>query len=322
MNAFAAVKRVCLLLVGILAGCNGASSQLQPVAPGSAPAAQHAQRDAGRGSWMKPEAKGQRLLYVSDSQNRAVYVYGASNKLVGTLTGFSQPLGECVDVANDVWIVDGEGNAVVEYAHGGTNPIAGIETSAGDPVGCSIDPTTGDIAIGVYSFTSAPGWIQICTVPSFQCTIYKHSPVSYVSFVSYDKDGNLYVDGTDRNKGFAMAVRAPGGNFQSMTIKGATINSPGALVNKFGVLSLGQGASGTSTIYQIAPDGTVTGSTQLSSADDCNQFAISGNLKHARVTCPNGGGNVTKYKYPAGGTPLVTLSGPFKAPFAAVYSNP
>jgi hypothetical protein len=271
---------------------------------------------------MRPAAKGQRLLYISDEKNRSVYIYGTSNRLVGTLTGFFQPLGECVDATNDVWIVDGEGNGVVEYAHGGTNPISGIETSAGDPVGCSVDPTTGDIAIAVYSFTSAPGWIQICTLPSRQCTIYKHSPVSYASFVSYDKNGNLYVDGTDKNKDFVLAVRSPGGNFQKITIKGATINAPGALVNKFGVLSLGQGAPGTSTIYQIAPDDTVTGSTQLSGADFCEQFAISGNLKYARVTCPNLGGNVTKYKYPAGGNPIVTLSGPFSQPFAAVYSNP
>ncbi len=272
---------------------------------------------------MDPAAKGQRLLYISDEKNRAVYVYGASNKLVGTLTGFLQPLGECVDAVSDVWIVDGDGNTVVEYAHGGTTPISGISTSAGDAVSCSVDPTTGDIAIGVYSFTSAPGWIQVCTLPSRQCTILKHSPVSYVSFVSYDKNGNLYADGLDRNREFVVfAVRAPGGNFQKITIKGATINTPGALVNKFGVLSLGQGGSGTSTIYQIAPDGTVTGSTQLSGADFCVQFAISGNLKYARATCANSGGNVTKYKYPAGGNPVVTLSGPFSEPFAAVYSNP
>ena len=271
---------------------------------------------------MDPSAKGQRLLYVSDEKNRAVYIYGPSNKLEGTLTGFFEPLGECVDAANDVWIVDSGGNEVIEYAHGSTTPISGIGTSAGDPVGCSVDPTTGDIAIGVAQFTSAPGWLQICTLPSRQCTIYKHTPVAYVSFVSYDKNGNLYIDGNDRNGNFVLAARAPGGNFNKITIQGATIRAPAAIVNKFGVLSLGQGAAGTSTIYRLAPDGTVTGSTNLSKADDCTQFAISGNLKYARVTCPNLGGNVTKYQYPAGGNPVVTISGQFSEPYAAVYSNP
>jgi len=316
-------KRALFAAAGMLVACDGATSQIQPAAFGSAPALHQLSQTSEHESWMKPEAKSQRLLYISDSKNRTVYVYAASsNKLEGSLAGFFDPVGECVDGSNNVWIVDYENQNVTEYAHGGTQPIAGISAGDGNPYSCSVDPTTGDIAIGIQNFTSAPGWIMICASPS-QCTNYTHSAVSYVYFLSYDKNGNLYADGTDRNgEGFVMAVRAAGGNFKQMTIKGATINSPGALVNKLGVLSLGQGGGGTSTIYQIAPDGTVTGSTQLSGANDCGQFAISGNLKYARVTCPNRSGNVTKYKYPAGGVPIVTLSGPFSTPFAAVYSNP
>ena len=66
----------------------------------------------------------------------------------------------------------------------------------------------------------------------------------------------------------------------------------------------------------------MTGTTQLSQANGCNQFAIAGNTKSARVTCPNDdGANVTKYDYPAGGDPVVTIKGKFARPFAAVYSN-
>jgi hypothetical protein len=321
MSLSAVVKWACFTAVVTLVACAGDSPQLQPMNVGGGGAAHPFRAPSARRSWMKPEAAGQRLLYVSDSRNKVVYVYGTSNTLEGTLTGFAEPLGECVDASNNVWVVDYEYQELYEYAHGGTKPIAYISTGDGNPYSCSVDPTTGDIAIGIQNFTSAPGWITICAGPS-HCTNYLHSPVSYVYFLSYDKNGNLYVDGTDKNNNaFVMAVRS-GGQFQKMTIKGAPINFPGALVNKFGVLSLGQGASGTSTIYQIAPDGTVIGSTQLSHSNDCNQFAINGNARYARITCPNLGGNVTKYKYPAGGKPIVTLSGPFGIPFAAVYSNP
>jgi hypothetical protein len=98
------------------------------------------------------------------------------------------------------------------------------------------------------------------------------------------------------------------------------------LVNADGVFSVGgNGSSGNSTVYQVALSGTtarITGTTQLANANGCYQFAIQGNAKTQRVTCPNtSGANVTKYAYPAGGNPVVTIKGKFSRPFAAVYSN-
>jgi hypothetical protein len=40
-------------------------------------------------------------------------------RLVGTLTGFTNPQGDCVDKSNNVWIVDTEASQLIEYAHGG-----------------------------------------------------------------------------------------------------------------------------------------------------------------------------------------------------------
>ena len=112
-------------------------------------------------------------------------------------------------------------------------------------------------------------------------------------------------------------------SISEFTITGATISAPGGLVNADGVFSIGApGSSGNSVIYQVSPSGAVTGTTQLSNAKGCTQFAIVGNAKSQRVTCPNSGGaNVTKYNYPAGGSPVVTIKGKFAQPFAAVYSN-
>lgn len=327
MNAIVvAAKRASLVTAATLAACSGISSTQPATSPNVAASALHARSQTSLHSWMDPRAKGQRLLYVSDTQNKAVYVFGgSSNTLVGTLTGFSRPMGECVDADNDVWIVDSD--AAIEYAHGGTAPIGKIVTSYYNfttPYSCAVDPLTHDIAIGInHSYYHDAGFVMVCASQS-QCTDYQPAAAAYVSFVSYDKDGNLYADGVSRSRVFGLAVRPPGGRFKKLTIKGATITAPGALLNKFGMLSLGaRVTSGGSVIYQVGSDGTVTGKTQLSGAAGCSQFAIAGNGKYARVTCPNSeSANVTKYKYPAGGAPLVTLSGPFAKPFAAVYSNP
>jgi hypothetical protein len=47
------------------------------------------------------------LLYVTDARTHGVVIFtDPGGKLVGTLTGFTNPQGECVDAAGDVWIVD------------------------------------------------------------------------------------------------------------------------------------------------------------------------------------------------------------------------
>jgi hypothetical protein len=320
-----AIKCVGLVTIATLVACSAAPS-LQPQSPNVLPAA-HA-RASSHGSWMDPNAKGQRLLYVSDTENNAVYVYGASsNELVGTLTEFARPLGECVDAKNDVWIVDS--NGLTEYSHGGTTPIGSISMYYqyyGDhPYSCAIDPTTGDLAISIvdrYQGRDA-GLILVCTSDT-SCTSYESRTRVYFYFLSYDKNGNLWADGLKQttNK-FWFGMRPAGGQFQKMTLTGATISAPGGLVNADGVFSVGApGTSGNSIIYQVSASGTVTGTTQLSNANGCYQFAIQGNAKSTRVTCPNStGANVTKYNYPAGGSPVVTIKGKFAQPFAAVYSN-
>jgi len=320
-----AIKCVGLVSIATLVACSAAPS-LQPQSPNVLPAA-HA-RASSHGSWMDPNAKGQRLLYVSDPENDSVYVYGASsNKLVGTLTQIVDPLGECVDAKSNVWIVDNDG--LVEYAHGGTTPIGTISMYylyyGAHPYSCAIDPTTGDLAISIinrYQGNDA-GLILVCTSDT-SCASYEEKDRVYFYFVSYDKNGNLWADGLKQttNK-FWFGMRPAGGQFQKMTLTGATISAPGGLVNADGVFSVGApGTSGNSIIYQVSASGTVTGTTQLSNANGCYQFAIQGNAQSTRVTCPNStGANVTKYNYPAGGSPVVTIKGKFAQPFAAVYSN-
>jgi hypothetical protein len=97
---------------------------------------------------MSPDARTvKKLLYISDLSTNDVYVYDdQSGKAVGTLTGFNEPYGQCVDKKGDVWITNFQGKSVVEYAHGGAKPIHALNTD-GSSDGCSVDPTTGNLAV-------------------------------------------------------------------------------------------------------------------------------------------------------------------------------
>ena len=69
---------------------------------------------ASAGAFMLAKAQGEDLIYVSDRWKKVVNVYAyPTGERVGRLTGFSAPLGECVDRKGNVWIVDSD--KVVEY---------------------------------------------------------------------------------------------------------------------------------------------------------------------------------------------------------------
>ena len=132
----------------MLAGCGG--SQPPIGAPGAMPQSRAIATHADRsGSWMLPEAQTQDLLYVTDYTYVKVFTY-PQLKQAGTLTGFGSDVGECVDSKGDVFVTNQLPTRMYEYAHGGTKRIATLKTHVG-PVGCAIDPVTGDLAVAGFS---------------------------------------------------------------------------------------------------------------------------------------------------------------------------
>jgi hypothetical protein len=129
------------------------SRSFSPVA--SRPASWSPSQIARGKSWMKPNLGRQALMYVSNSNNGTVSVYayngGQSPSLVGTLTGFEYPATVCSDKNGNVYIGDFDTWTIYEYAHGGTTPIKTLDNNLSDATGCSVDPTTGNLAVVNYS---------------------------------------------------------------------------------------------------------------------------------------------------------------------------
>ena len=98
-HLFAAVVLALAPLSGLAACSGGASAWSGPNA------GIKAEPDRG----MSPATKKGTLLYVSNSSSSdayvAVYTY-PKLRLVGKLTGFTSPEGECADAAGDVWVAD------------------------------------------------------------------------------------------------------------------------------------------------------------------------------------------------------------------------
>ncbi|HEY6326958.1 MAG TPA: hypothetical protein VIW73_10665 [Candidatus Cybelea sp.] len=87
---------------------------------------------------------------VSDAENFTVDVYknfaSKSVTRVGRLGDLKYPAGECADRPGNVYVAEFYGQDVVEYAHAGASRIKTL-AAPGFPLGCSIDPTTGNLAV-------------------------------------------------------------------------------------------------------------------------------------------------------------------------------
>ncbi|HLY03351.1 MAG TPA: hypothetical protein VKR56_12765 [Candidatus Cybelea sp.] len=163
----------------------------------------HAKRAA---SWVSQDASRATLLSVTDANDNFVYLISLpSGKLIGRLTGFDQPTGDCSDASGDVFITDSQASEVLEYKHASKSAFNVVADHPNIPTGCSVDPTTGNLAVA-----------NCCgeTTHSGSFAIYKHAkgepkyyrdPSMYVDwFCTYDGLGDLFVSGI--NSGYSFQI--------------------------------------------------------------------------------------------------------------------
>jgi hypothetical protein len=295
---------------------------------GSLPPVAHDRHTRG-GSWMSPEAKRQRLLYVSDSKANAVYVFTyPKGTPAGTLTGFDEPWGMCSDRSGDVFVADVWNFRLVEYAHGGTTPIATLTDDDGHPTNCSVDPSTGNLAVVYYFLNDPSRSTEIGVYANARGTPQRYTGSKLADGMwacTYDDRGNLFVNGTygyiSTNVGLAELPRGHGKLIDIALGTHIAYLSGVQWTGKYLAMAEQSGSRGyPATIYQLSVSGTnaaQVGATELYHTQGVEQFWVEGD----KVTAPSeDNAGVRFYPYPAGGQPTKTLGG-FVAPFGVTVSK-
>ena len=133
----------------LLAGCGG--SQPPIGAPGAmqqtSPVGTHGR--PGK-SWMLHNATTSDLIYVTGECDGTCVVSYPGGEMVGSLNvGLGLNSGVCSDCLGNVYVADNSATSsmVVEYAHGGTIPIATFDLPGNSAAGCSVDPASGNLAV-------------------------------------------------------------------------------------------------------------------------------------------------------------------------------
>jgi hypothetical protein len=305
-------------VAALLAGCSGAQLPIgTPDAVSQTRAiATHANRGA---SWMLPEAKMQDLLYVSSSTATGGYQVTVFSYPGGRQVGMlsvSGANGLCSDKAGNVYIV--EDPDVVEYAHGGTYPIATFDDLLFPTNGCAVDPTTGDLAVAGGNYPENAK-VAIFTRPKSPPAVYSWGPDITFAWCSYDAQGNLFTNGRNFRQGESGLVELSKGSsrLQTINVQNGSIHGGGAIQWDGTYLALvkvhgGLKKSRPATIYQLqisGQSGTIVNAVQLNGSlgsevgfENSVQVWIEKNtIVSPRTT---GGNRAGLWQYPAGGNPF------------------
>lgn len=314
--------------------------------PGTAPARPF---DVGNGALpggalRLPKPKSNEYAYVGFSQGAtagahqavvAVYTYPAL-QFVGSWIGTEYSAATdslCSNAAGDVFAVL-ESQEIVEFAPGGLTPIATLSDPSGIPAGCSVDPTTGNLAVINNSYSNPfPGVLLIYRNASGTPVAETDPNLSFYA-LGYDNRGNLFLDGRRRAGAEFGLAELPAGGHSFTSIKlNETLRSAG-IVQWDGT---SMAIADDHRIKRFTVDGrrgTVVGSTRLRAHDPCGHIGgcrfgfwpdwIEGDIVlGAENLCLEGlpcGGEMALWRYPRGGRPFKEITSLPYVPFGMTVS--
>jgi hypothetical protein len=311
----------------LLAGCGGSQSLNSP--PVAMPQSQSITTHAVPGSLsMSPDFKSADLLYVTDVATQKLDVLSyPQGVFLGTFSsGLLSPAGECVDSAGDVYVANKGMHNVLIYDRGSFGPPTAVKDPGYQPEDCSIDPTTGDLAVSNSSTPdSGPGSVALYTNFFDHPKIFKDPSIDFFAYCGYDGKGNLFVNGNGKGgSAVVLAELAKGSRaLVNITVDRTLGSLPGPVKWDGGHIALDDPAN--RVMYQLEISGThakVVGSTTFKDPAPLFDFSIVQSGKGRVLIGPatGGSGDVLYWNYPAGGSAFMKIGG-FSSPFSAVVSS-
>lgn len=214
--------------------------------------------------------------------------------------------GECADVLygtakRDFWVTAPGSESIEEFNVDGSSPIKTLTTSAGEPVGCAMNPRNGYLAVTII------GNGDIVYFPHATGSgIVGHTQLAEAFYDGYDDNGSLFVDGLNRSGAFELIDQSPGSHTPETITTSNTVLFPGAVQWDGKYITVTDQEAHAIYRYTVrGTQATLEGTVSLTGSSDCTQTWLGSS---GLVYCPDGGNNDGEvYEYPAGGSPVATL---------------
>ncbi len=303
-------------LVAALAGCTGTGGRSLLALPRAALPAKSS----------FPAAAGD-LIYVVDNGLESVYQYSyETRKRLNTIQGpFYDVVTMCADTKQDIFVVDDAAQSIREYSHDGKTVIKTLVDFFGFPEACSVDPTTGNLAVTNFENASGefPGNLVIFSHTGHANSHHVFNMYNFY-FPAYDDKGNLFVNGNStRGSPVLSERRKGGGGFEDLTM------SP-KIASMFGMQWDGKYLAICDTGHQpneidrfsISRSGaTKVSSTILQDDADVYQFFIAAiGAKDVIIATDRADRKLYAWRYPLGGNPIFSIGG-FMRPLGVAISR-
>jgi hypothetical protein len=252
--------------------------------------------------------------YISNFYSGVVlqFDFPKSDVSTATISGVSQPQGECAQNGKKAfWVAAAGSDEIEEFAYRGSSPIVTLSESTGEPASCTIDAKTDDMAVTILG----AGDVVIFTdTKGTGTTVADGLTSSY--FPTYDNKGDLFVDGVTQSDTYGVVEMASGSSsFKAVTLNNS-IEFPGEMQWDGKYVTLNDQEAHGIYQYTCSDDSCTSNNTvELDGTSDCVQTWISGKY----VYCPDFPNEVADvFAYPAGGSAIATLTGSYDGPIGSV----
>jgi hypothetical protein len=289
-------------------------------------------------SWISPDiARAPRLFWATDYGLAEVNIYAMpSMTLKATLTGFSGPQGECSDSGGNIYVVNTNYTEVLKYSRTGS-PLATYTDTYGYPVGCAVDPATGNLAVtDIFGFSGA-GQVLVYSSPSSSPTVLTNPSQYFYYFAGYGPGSSLWVSGRN-SYGTYMVSACGSSSCSTIPLSGGTVYFPGAVQwdNVRGTWVVfdqlcnggneacsytvsGSGVLGTQTLYNNYNGTGACDLVQGVIAANGKKYVAGGDYQY----CGAASSTEDRWGYPGGGNPTnyATFTSAYSVPIGAAIST-
>lgn len=279
-----------------------------------------------KGTWMDHHATGGDLLYVSYYESEVVGVFNyPSGKMVGALTDVGYIVGLCTDASGDVFV--GRQGSILEYRHGDTTPVATLDDGKFTAWACSVDPTTGNLAVA-NTGTGRKDNIAIFQHAAGKPTIFRNANFLEYFGCGYDASGNLYIMAFGKGSGGPNLLGELPKGQGAIKIVTLSHTPEGEGDVQWDGKYVAVSSPGENAILQFKIKGKIgkeIGETVLNNGNGVEQFSFPNIYDQSgqatRIIGENRASDETlEWPYPGGGPPDLTIQTKYTVPVSAVVS--
>ena len=298
------------LALTLLSGCGAVQTASLASNPPSLAGNAQIREQNHRGKMILRTSRNEALIYATGGCGGTCVFSYPQGTLVGSLSVGSGPTqigGDCADKSGNVFIAND--SELVEYSHGGTQPIATFELPGRAAIGCSVDPPTNDVAV-VFSGTGSN--VAIFHNGSGSPETFDSGIGSF--YCGYDGQGDLFVDGN--NGQHAALAELPSGQKNFVNISVDLPGVPGQLQWDGKYITYQDRSLGEVAVSRLSVSGTtatVVGVTKFKIGKNSAQSWIYQNRIFIPYDNRGATGHQTKvgvWRYPKGGKPLKSIEMP------------